>query len=415
MKILFLQDDFPPECLGGAGAIAFDLAKGLRELGHQVYVITAVQDKTKAGRLDYQDLIIFRIYANYHERWRAYLSLYNPQTVNQVKTIIKQIQPDVTHINNVHYYLSYYCLKIAKKYSQAVFLTAQDVMLFHYGKFVEFINLNDLSVPKEFNYKISPFQQIKRFKKRYNPFRNIIIRHYLKSLDDLISLSKAIKEALKDNKIKSYKVLYGGIVLADWEIKQSQIDLFKKKYGLYDKKAIFFGGRLSELKGGKEIILAMQKVIAENPEAVLLIAGRKDNYAQQMLSLSRDMGIEKNMIFTGWLSGSELKEAYHSCYLGVFPSICFDVLGMVNLEAMAAKKPMISTCFGGASEVVINNKTGYIVNPLNTEMLTEKILDLLNNPQKAERFGQVGYERVKKHFSLQEQVKTALKYYNSKL
>ena len=157
MKILILSDGFPPVHAGGAEVIAFNLSKGFQKLGNHVYVITTVREKSKVGKFDYQGIKVFRIYSNYHERWRAYLSLYNPQTVGHVKKIIKQIRPDVVHTHNIHHYLSYYSLRIAKKYSKAVFLTAHDVMLFHYGKLVEFVNQSDLSVSKNFNYKITPW------------------------------------------------------------------------------------------------------------------------------------------------------------------------------------------------------------------------------------------------------------------
>lgn len=409
MKILILSDDFPPERLGGAGIIAFDLAEKLRESGHQVYVITTVRDRNRSGRLDYQELTIFRIYTNYCGRWRAYLGLYNPQTINQVKQIFKQIQPDITHIHNVHCYLSYYCLKIAKKYSKAVFLTAHDEMLFHYGKLTEFINPDNLSIPKTFNYRITPWQQIKRFKKRYNPFRNIVIRHYLKYVDKIFAVSYTLKDALNQNKIGNVEVIHNGIDANQWQIDSKKIEGFKKKHNLFDKKIVFFAGRLSALKGGNSIIKTMKIVASRVPEAVLLIVGRKDSYARKMLDLAKEGNLP--LIFTGWIEGDELKSAYHSSNVVVTPSIYLDPFNLINIEAMACRKPVVGTCFGGTPEIVQDGKTGYIVNPLDIETTAEKIIDLLKNTLRAERFGQSGYERVKKKFSLKKQTEETLKWY----
>ena len=94
------------------------------------------------------------------------------------------------------------------------------------------------------------------------------------------------------------------------------------------------------------------------------------------------------------------------------PSIYLDPFPRINLEAMASKKPVVGTCFGGTPEVVINNQTGYIVNPLNAEMMARKIIDLLKNFQKAKKFGEAGYQRVINEFSLEKQVKITLEYYN---
>jgi len=402
MKILILQDDFPPYSFGGAGVVAFNLAKGLQELGHQVYVITAVQDKAKAGRLDYQGLTIFRIYSNYRECWRAYLSLYNPQTVNYIKKAIKEINPDIIHVHNIHYYLSYYCLKIAKKYSKAVFLTAHDVMLFHYGKLIEFVNSNDLSIPKNFNYKITFWQQIKQYKRRYNPLRNIVIKHYLGYVDKIFAVSHALKDALSQNNIKNVEVIYNGIDVAQWQINDEKVEEFKKKYNLFNKKIVFFAGRLGAFKGGGKIIRIMGAVVKQIPNAVLLVAGRKDSYAQEMSELAESKNVP--LILTGWIGGDDLKSAYYSSDIIVTPSIYLDPFNLINIEGMICKKPIVGTRFGGTVEIIIDNKTGYIVNPFDTQTMAKKIVDLLKNHTRAEQFGLAGHNRVKQKFSSAKQV-----------
>jgi glycosyltransferase involved in cell wall biosynthesis len=78
---------------------------------------------------------------------------------------------------------------------------------------------------------------------------------------------------------------------------------------------------------------------------------------------------------------------------------------------MACKKPVIATCFGGSKEVVLDGQTGYILNPYNTKLMAEKIIDLIKNPAKARTFGQAGYERVKNEFSLEKQAKRTMEWY----
>jgi len=406
MKILILSDSFPPAGGGGAEVVAFDLVRRFQKIGHQIYVITTVQEKNQVGESDEYGLKIFRIYANYHERWRGYLSLYNPQTVSHVKHILEQINPDVIHVHNIHYYLSYYCLRMAKQYSKAVFLTAHDVMLFHYGKLFEFVNFDDLSIPETFNYKITFWQQIKRFKKRYNPFRNIIIRHYLKYVDKIFAISYVLKDALKQNNIRNVEVIHNGVDINQWNVDNKKLKDFKKKYNLFNKKIVFFAGRLSALKGGEKIIKAMKIVTEHIPNAVLLVAGRKDNYANKMLKLAEKENL--SIIFTGWIEEDELKSAYYGSDVITTPSIYFDPFNLINIEGMICKKPVVGTCFGGIPEIVVDNQTGYIVNPLNTQMMAEKIIDLLKNSDKAEQFGLAGYEKVKQEFSLAKQTKQYL-------
>lgn len=391
MRILFLTDDFPPQSFGGAGFSTFYLALGLQRSGHQIFVITTVRNKKEEGVIDHQGLKVFRIFSNYHERWQAYLSLYNPQTVRKVAKIIREINPDVVHAHNIHFYLSYHCLKTAKKLKKPVFFTARDTMLFYYGK------LATRKYLEQFVAKTSWPDHLKLARKRYNPFRNIVIRHYLKYADKIFAVSSALKKALEQNGIKNIEVSYTGIDIMDWQANPELVEGFKKKHNLQSKKVIFFGGRISNLKGLEQINQAMAKIKEEIPEAVLLIAGEK--------------GLPASRQGIGWLAGDELRAAYFASDIVAVPSVYLDPFPRSNLEAMACKKPVVGTCYGGTPEIVQDGVTGFIVNPFNVELMAEKIIDLLKNPAKAKQFGETGFEKVKKHFSLDSQVVQTLAWY----
>ncbi|PIP55892.1 MAG: hypothetical protein COX06_00755 [Candidatus Zambryskibacteria bacterium CG22_combo_CG10-13_8_21_14_all_42_17] len=412
MKIIILSDDFPPNNLGGAGIIAFNLAKALLKMGHTMLVITTVQDRKMEGVAEYMGLKIYRLYSNYHERWRAYASLYNPQTVKKVQRIIEEFEPDIVHAHNIHSHLSYRCLKIAKQSGSGVFLTAHDVMLFHYGKLVEYIDPKDLSCPTRFNYKISPWQQIKRFKKRYNPLRNVIIRQYLKYVDKIFAVSNALKDALNQNGIENVEVIHNGIDVQEWQIKRETIDKIKQKYGLLGKRVVLFGGRISNAKGGLNVVKAMKEIQAESGNSILLILGKKDDYVEDLIKKSEREGFKEKIICTGWVEGGELKALYWSSDIIVVPSLCFDSFPNTNLEGMASLKPVISTCFGGTSEVVIDGVTGFVVNPYDIQNLAEKISKILNDYKLASAMGEAGYKRVKNDFSLEIQTNKILYWYN---
>lgn len=404
MKICFLQHDFPPESFGGAGRVAYRLAKEFFKAGHQVFVIATVQDKTKEREEDNEGIKVFHLYSYYPEKWRAWLSLCNPKIDKKVETVLKKIRPDVTWAHIVHFYLSYHCLKIAKKYSKKVFLTAHDVMLFHYGKLIPDYKTGEI------NYKVNFYRQIKEFRWRYNPLRNLAIKYYLKYADKIFSVSDALKNVLEINGFKNIETVYNGIDADDFEANESEVDNFRNKFDLIGKKVVFFNGRLSRAKGGEQLIKSIQMVKKEIDNVLLLISGNQSNYTNSLLKLAEESGLKQNLIFTGWLNEREIKFAYHASDLCVVPSICFDSFPTVNLEAMAAKKPVIATCFGGSREIVRDGETGYIVNPFDVKTMAGKIIDLLKNPKKAEKFGQAGYQRVKENFSLAKQAKGTLKY-----
>jgi len=393
MRILYLNDDWPPEAMGGAARVASDLAWKVVERGHKVEIITTVRNRREEGVFREKGVIVHRIYANYHERWRAWLSLYNPQTVEKVKKIISEFKPEVVHAHNVHFYLSYACLKVAKKSGAKVFLTAHDVMSFAYGK------LKTKKFLEKGDCYLGFWDRIKQARKRFNPFREFFIRYYLRYVDKIIAVSEALKDALEQNGIDGVGVLYNGIDIFKWRVEEGEVERFKTENGLVDKKTVLFGGRLSEAKGEKQLRKAMEIVKKVVSEASLVVFGGG----------KEDLG--KGVIGLGRIEGNDLRAAYGAAEVVVVPSVCFDSLPTVILEAMASGKPVVATKFGGAKEMVVDGETGYIVNPFNTEDLAKKITELLRDKEKVERFGLLGKEIVGEKFNLERQVDEILSLY----
>lgn len=411
MKILFLSDDFPPQSRGGAEIASFNLALVLKNKGHRLSVITITTDRNKVGESEYEGMKIFKIYSpEYHRIFTSYLSLYNPWTIGAVEEIMKREAPDIIHAQNIHHYLSYHCLKIAREYAKGVFLTAHDTMLFSVGKFSDFIDKSDLSIRKDFDYKVSSWKQLMVVRKRYNPFRNIIIRHYLKYTDKIFSITDILKKAMADNKIYNVETVHYGTDIKPTPISQG-VGAFKEKFNLDDKKVILFGGRLSHQKGGAVAVSSLPLVVRDVPDAVLLIVGREDEYANYLKGLSKELGVADSVIFTGWLSRDEMNCAYSAADVVITPSLYFDAFNLFNLEAMASGKPVVGTCFGGTPEVIEDGVTGLVANPFDIEGFAEKISFLLNDPGLARTMGATGRMRASEEFSMERQAAQTLEWY----
>jgi glycosyltransferase involved in cell wall biosynthesis len=408
MKITFLSEDFPPLAFGGAGISTYELALAMSNDGHEVSIITTCRNQSEAGKFNYDNLTIYRFVTNYNARFRAYISLYNRSVIKEVEKVLKELRPDVVHANNIHYYLSYHSLKIAKKYAKTVILTARDTMLFSYGKLETSVYL------KSMDPRLSWLDNIKQSHKRWNPLRNIIIRMYLKYVDKVIAISEALQIALEKNGINNVSVIYNGINIDEWKERGvKERESFRKKYNLEGKKIILFSGRLSYGKGGEKAIQALAIISKDIPNVVLLVAGSKDWYAEEMMRLAKKLNVGKQVIFTGWLDREKIKDAYGVCDVVLFPSIYLEAFGRVNIESMASKKPVVGTCFGGTPEIIADGVTGYVVNPLHPEKLAEKLLDLLKNEDKARSMGMAGYERVSSKFNLDDKVREYITLYES--
>jgi len=412
MKILILSDNFPPEKDGGSERIAYNHFAGLKNFGHEVFVFCGCHSRESGNPVLLKTDNIYKIYLpKFYSKLHHFFGLYNSKSAKVFKKIISEIKPDVIHAHNIHSILGFNLLKIAKKSGAKVFLTAHDCMMFHYGKLIEFIpQIDKNKIDQNFNYKINIFQQLKRYKKSFLPFRKTIIKHYLKYVDKIFAVSFELKKALEQNGIKNITVIHNGVDIAKWKVEPEALVEFKDKHNLQNKKIIFWGGRLNTLKGGGLLINALEKVVQILPDTILMIVGKKDQEAEKFLKLAHEKKLPT--IITGWLTQNEMALAYAASNLVVAPSAYLDPFPTINLEAMASAKPIIGTCLGGTKEIVINNKTGYIINPYNQETMTEKIIDLLKNPVKAEEFGKNGYEKVKNEFSLEKQLEETIKWYN---
>lgn len=408
MKILFVVDNFPPEKTV-VGRLVWETALELKDRGLEVVILTTANDLPKLPfRLKVGEFSGLRVYSlprlARSEFWRFHLTLWNPLVNREFKKVLALEKPDIVHAHNIHQFFSFSILMVAKNFGAKVFLTAHDVATFHYGKLVEFINPRELSIPRQFNYHVSAWSQIKRFKKWYNPFRRLIIRHYLRHANKIFTVSEALAEVLKQNGITNTLTIHNALDLGAWSTAVTEPEAFRKKFGLRDKKIIFFGGRLSGAKGGAQLIASLPLILAQIPDAVLMIVGSPNNYLTKLLHANQDFQSGGQLIATGWLAGQELRSAFAASEVVVFPSICFDTFGMVNLEAMASEKPVVATCFGGSPEIVQDGVTGYIVNPFNIIQLAQLVTGLLADHQKAESFGRAGFKRASDFFTLEQAV-----------
>ena len=249
MKIALLADNIPPEGRGGAERVAWESAVALAQEGHEVSIITTTQslasESNSVSESEKDGVRIFSIPTNYHARWRAWVSLYNPRPVREVKRLLEELHPDIIHAHNVHQYLSYATLRVASKYkkksktknrSVRIFHTIHDLMPVHYGKL------------SSQNYRISAWQQIKEYRFRYNPFRNLFIRRALRHVDVKFAVSNALREVLMQNGLTDIEVLYNGIDASEWKVSENVTKEFIRKHDLEGKKIILFGGRLSGAK-----------------------------------------------------------------------------------------------------------------------------------------------------------------------
>lgn len=174
----------------------------------------------------------------------------------------------------------------------------------------------------------------------------------------------------------------------------------KEKIGLGDKKIVLFVGRLIPDKGAHILVEAMKPVLEKRNDVALVIVGSKefgkndsDSYVKSLECHSRELNGQ--VLFTGFLPPSEIKEYYYMADLFVCPSQWQEPLARVLYEAMAAGLPVITTNRGGNPEVISNNINGIVLDDYNSKhCMARAICFLLDNPSIALEMGKAGRLQV---------------------
>lgn len=187
----------------------------------------------------------------------------------------------------------------------------------------------------------------------------------------------------------------------------------RRDYASDNEHIVFFIGRHVEEKGIQTLIRAIPRVTASYPNVKFVIAGTGPRY-EYLKDLVCQLGINNNVIFTGFIEDKKRNSFFKNSEIAVFPSI-YEPFGIVALEAMACKVPVIVGDTGGFREIVRHNLDGIRVSPGNEEDLANAILSLLSDPLKAEQIKNKGYRRAIEDFSWDRVAENTIYVYNEVL
>lgn len=172
---------------------------------------------------------------------------------------------------------------------------------------------------------------------------------------------------------------------------------FRRNYAAPDEDIIFFVGRLVEEKGIRTIIEAAPEVLAKCPRSKFVIAGSGPEL-DYFRNLANSRGLAQRFYFTGFIPDEERDKLYKVANVAVFPSL-YEPFGIVALEAMAAKVPVVVAETGGLIEVVTNHQTGIVVYPNNSQSLAWGITHTLSNREWSQSRVQNAYRVARDSFN----------------
>jgi len=167
---------------------------------------------------------------------------------------------------------------------------------------------------------------------------------------------------------------------------------FRGKFALPEEKIVLFVGRLVYEKGVHVLVNAIPKVL-EKVNAKFIIVGN-GYMKEQLSSLVKNIGLAHKVLFTGFVDDETLIRLQKYADVSVVPSL-FEPFGIVALEAMAAKSPLVVSDTGGLSEIVEHDVTGVKVYANNPDSLSWGITKVLQDETYANEIRTNAYKKVR--------------------
>jgi len=365
MRILFVTASYLPTTNGVTYHIA-STAQALRKIGHKVYILAPS----------------FPGYKDTDKHLIRYPSLPNPFIKTYPLGIplvffnkIRKLKPDLVHTHHP-FIIGQFAAQVAEKLSKPLFFTA-------HTQYEQYLNYY--------------------FPHGYNLTSKIIIRDLQKlgkRCQKVVCPSANTEHRLNRYGIKNTTVINNGV---------EDYFFVKPKKKSISQPTLVFTGRLEKeknpfflLKIGQEL-----KKLIPNFRLIIIGSGSLLNKLQQKSLQSK---LENNLLFTGDVNRSLLPDIYKSAHLFITPSTS-EVMPLSVIEAGASGLPVIALKNSGLEELVINGRTGFVLNK-NPKEIAEKINYLFQNPKILQKLSLDSYKHAQ-NFSVEKTTEKLLQLYRS--
>jgi glycogen(starch) synthase len=356
MRILYWTPLFWPET-GGIEVMAQKMVTALRDRGHQLLVLAAHGSISQPDDTSCEGVPVRRFHF-----WQA-LSRRDPGLIasilRQIASIKKDFQPDIIH-SNFSGYTAYFQMASATA-RKAPLLVALHSSLFGKKTGADTV-LGNLLRAADWVTAVSQ-----------------------STLDDALFFAREIGDRSS--------VIYNGLPPEE----SAAIPL------PWEAPRLLAIGRLAPEKGFDLAITALKILREHFPRLILQLAGDGPQRAA-LQRQANDLGLGEAVEFAGHVSNRLIPELLNRATIVLIPSRCRESFSLVAVEAAQMGRPVVAAASGGLPEVVLDKKTGLLVEMENSAALAAAVGTLLSDREMAIKMGKNGRKRALTVFSLERMI-----------
>ena len=373
MRVLMLSWEYPPNVVGGLGKHVAELVPALLRRGAEIHIVTP--KTSEKGSETQGNLHVHRVdrpwgtpASFYEQAWQT-----NTCLESACDAVIAEHGPfDVLH--NHDWLTTFAATAVKHRHKLPLVATIHATERgrgrgFLHGEQSERINDAEWSLA-------------------YDAWRVIVCTEYMRQeVHDFF-----------DTPQDKIDVIPNGVDPSPFR-KLDGVDLtaFRSRFALPYERIVFAVGRIVYEKGVETLVRCAPEVLRQVPDAKFLIAG-KGPELEHLRQVVAGLGIESKVRLLGFISDEDRNKLYRVADCAAFPSL-YEPFGIVALEAMAARVPVVVSKVGGLQEVVQHAETGITVYPDNPGSCAWGIVHTLQHPEWAQQRVENAYRKVETVYS----------------
>jgi glycosyltransferase involved in cell wall biosynthesis len=369
MNILYLTQFFSPT-RGGAPLVFYNLAKGMSERGHKIYVICNVATDS----IDSDKVVVFNVKPQLNDTFELPPSpiknlRYIANTLIFGRKVLRDRKIELIHTNSHTPIIAGSILSLLNRVPMIA--SVHDV----------FASTDNTNWKRWAYYNNLPnyYSSIGRI------YEQISLSMPFKLIHSVSNASR--DDVLLHNSNRQVRVIYPSI----------DENIYNGMTVTYENFVLYIG-RLVFYKNVDVLIRAFERVVKELPAAKLVIVGEGPMEADWK-ELARFIGVSDSIVFTGYLPQHEKMKLLRSCSALALPST-FEGFGLVILESFALHKPVLVSNIPPLDEIVDHGVNGFLL-PQNEPIHWAKaIIDVLNNGQLCRKLGDNAAKKIIEKFNL---------------